>query len=256
MTYHEDRNWDLIQQVISAESSGKSPRLFSSKRTLFGIPSALDQELQAISEPQKLKKDANVNSKTSHKEALSTSLKEGDSANAETLSKRTQDSTKSTKVISPLKPVFNENSKTLILGTMPSPKSRETNFYYNNPQNRFWRVLAAVFNEKVPQKNEDKEALILRHNLALWDVLAECEIEGAKDATIANCVPNNIANLLTQAQINRIFCTGSKAYELYVKYCEKQTGILAVKLPSTSPANAAKSLEDLVCAYKVLADIL
>ena len=151
-----------------------------------------------------------------------------------------------------IEPVFDEHSRVLVLGTMPSPKSREVGFYYGHPQNRFWRVMAALFDEPVPATNQERTALLLRHHVALWDVLASCVNEGAKDASIAECVPNNIGYLLARAPIEAVFCTGAKAAELYAKHCERDTGIPAVKLPSTSPANAAFSLEDLVSAYHAL----
>lgn len=133
---------------------------------------------------------------------------------------------------------------------MPSPKSRETGFYYNHPQNRFWPVMAALFQVERPQTNQQKEALVRAHGIALWDVLASCTIEGAADGTIAECVPNDISRITGQAPIKAIFCTGAKAFELYGKYCEAQTGIPATRLPSTSPANASCSLPQLIKAYQ------
>lgn len=149
-------------------------------------------------------------------------------------------------------PVFDADSRVLMLGTMPSPKSRETGFYYGHPQNRFWKVIAALFDEPVPEGNDQKRDLALRHGIALWDVLSECTIEGASDGTIADCVPNNIGSILAKAPIQAVFCTGAKAAELYGKYCEPQTGVACTRLPSTSPANAAKSLEQLVEAYRII----
>lgn len=232
MRTRDDRNWELIGRMLSAESSGKTPRLFSSHRTLFGIPSALDQELASIAD----------------------TTDGGSSAEREETDARKKSRTfsKLERVIHPLKPVWNEESRVLILGTMPSPRSRETGFYYNHPQNRFWKVIAALFDEPVPDTNEQKERLVLSHGIALWDVLAECSIEGASDGTIAECVPNPIAEILTKAPIERIFCTGAKATELYRKYCEESTGMECVRLPSTSPANAGVSLEELIEAYGVI----
>lgn len=154
----------------------------------------------------------------------------------------------------PLDPVFDENSRVLVLGTMPSPASRETGFYYGHPQNRFWKVMAALLDEPLPATNDEKRALALRHGIALWDVLAECTIEGASDASISGCVPNDIGGLLARAPIEAVFCTGAKATELYTKHCEPQTGVACMRLPSTSPANAAKSLEQLIEAYRVMLD--
>lgn len=149
-------------------------------------------------------------------------------------------------------PVFDANSRVLVLGTMPSPKSRETGFYYGHPQNRFWKVMAALFDEPVPETNDQKRNLALRHGIALWDVLSECTIEGASDGTIADCVPNNLGTVISKAPIEAIFCTGAKAAELYGKYCEPQTDMECTRLPSTSPANAAKSLDQLIEAYRAL----
>lgn len=156
------------------------------------------------------------------------------------------------RVAHPLEPVFDEHSQVLVLGTMPSPKSRETGFYYNHPQNRFWKVMAALFDEPLPASNDEKRALALRHGIALWDVLAECSIAGAADGTIAECVPNDLGLILDQAPIKAVFCTGAKAAELYRKHCEPVTGRLCVRLPSTSPANAGTLLEQLVEAYRAI----
>ena len=128
-------------------------------------------------------------------------------------------------------PVYNEHSRALILGTWPSPKSREMSFYYGHPQNR----------EPVPAREdiEAKKQIILRHGLALWDTLESCTITGASDASIRDVVPNDIAGLLAKAPIEAVFCNGATAYKIYTKYLEPVSGIPAVRLPSTSPANAA-----------------
>lgn len=239
MSRSDDRRWELINEALAAEGSGRSPRLFSSRRTLFGIPSALDQELEAIA------KDG---------AAGITHAKTGDDAPKRSTRGSADVRTKEpTQVVHPLKPVFDDRSKVLILGTMPSPTSRETGFYYNHPQNRFWKVMAAIFDAPLPQTNEEKEAFALEHRIALWDVLAQCTIEGASDATIAECIPNDIGSILGKAPIERIFCTGTKAFELYEKYCEGACGMAATKLPSTSSANASKSLEALIDDYGVVA---
>lgn len=152
-----------------------------------------------------------------------------------------------------IEPVFDGCSRVLVLGTMPSPKSREVGFYYGHPQNRFWRVMGALFNEPLPATNQERTALLLRHHVALWDVLASCDIKGASDASIANAVPNDLSRILDAAPIEQVFCTGATSARLYAKLCEPQTGIPAVKLPSTSPANAAWSLPRLIEAYRPLA---
>ena len=138
-------------------------------------------------------------------------------------------------------PVYDKNSRALILGTWPSPKSREMGFYYGHPQNRFWPLLAALTGEPVPAREDiaAKKQLLLRHGLALWDTLERCTITGASDASIRDAVPNDIAALLENAPIQAVFCNGATAYRLYQKYLEPVSGIPAVKLPSTSPANAA-----------------
>ena len=145
-----------------------------------------------------------------------------------------------------LSPIYDKNSKVLILGTMPSPKSREVGFYYGHPQNRFWKVLADIFNEESLTRVEDKITFLHQHQLALWDVLQSCEILGADDSSIKNPIPNDFTFLLQEANIKAIFTTGKKATDLYMKYCYPDTHVEAVKLPSTSPANAAFSLEKLI----------
>lgn len=139
-------------------------------------------------------------------------------------------------------PVYDENSKILILGSMPSVKSREQQFYYGHPQNRFWKVLSAVFHEKEPVSIEEKKDFLLRNNVALWDVIESCDIIGSSDSSIRNVRANNIGMILDKADIETIFANGGKAYELFIKYCSQYTGKekpKLVKLPSTSPANAA-----------------
>lgn len=160
------------------------------------------------------------------------------------------------KIVHPLAPVYDADSKILVLGTMPSPKSREAGFYYSHPRNRFWPVLAALFGEEVPKTNEEKRSLLLRHRIAVWDVIASCEIAGASDTSIRNAVPNPIEELIVKTKIKAVYTTGQKAYQLYQKHCYPKTGIEAVPLPSTSPANAAMSLEKLIEAYRVILEYL
>lgn len=149
-------------------------------------------------------------------------------------------------------PLYDKNSRVLLLGSMPSPKSREQGFFYGHPQNRFWRVLAAVLEEPVPQTISEKKELCRQRHIALWDVLASCEIIGASDAAIRNPVPNDLTEILECAQINAVLTTGSTANRLYRKLCQSQTGIQAGLLPSTSPANAAWSMERLCESYRVI----
>jgi hypoxanthine-DNA glycosylase len=153
-------------------------------------------------------------------------------------------------------PVFDESARVLILGSIPSPKSREISFYYGNPQNRFWRVLAAVLDEPFPETVDDKRAMVLRHHIALWDVLESCDIQGAGDTTIRNPKANNLKWLIDQTKIRTVFATGAKAAALYEKLCQKQTGLPIHRLPSTSPANAAWSLARLTESYRVIGERL
>lgn len=160
------------------------------------------------------------------------------------------------KISHPLEPVYNENSRFLILGTMPSPVSRENCFYYSHPQNKFWQVLSAVFDVPIPFSVEDKKKLVLSNNLALWDVLASCEIKGASDTTIKNPVANDFSELLQAAPIERIFTTGTQAFKLYTKLCLPAIKIEAIQLPSTSPANQGRfPLNILIEKYMVLRDL-
>ena len=149
----------------------------------------------------------------------------------------------------PFQPVYNENSKILILGSFPSVKSREDNFYYGHPQNRFWRVISSILKEELPISAEDKIDMMLRNRIALWDCIASCDIHGSSDASISNVIPNRLTEIISTADIQAIFCNGKKAYELYTKYIEAQINISAVCLPSTSPANAAWNLEKLINEY-------
>lgn len=148
-----------------------------------------------------------------------------------------------------IEPVFDERSRILMLGTMPSPKSRETGFYYGHPQNRFWPVMARILGESLPQDIAGKRSMMLRNCIALWDVLASCDIEGASDASIRNPRPNDITRITTKADICAIFCTGSKSYELFMRLSADGTNAPIMKLPSTSPANASWKTDGLVQAY-------
>ncbi|MBE6899429.1 MAG: DNA-deoxyinosine glycosylase [Ruminococcaceae bacterium] len=153
-------------------------------------------------------------------------------------------------------PVFDSESRILVLGTMPSPKSRELGFYYSHPRNRFWPVLAEIFGEEIPGTPEEKKNFCLRHKIALWDVLKECEIEGASDSSIKNAVPNDISIILNSADIKAIFATGTTAAKLYKKFIEPETKIPAIVLPSTSPANAKVKFEELCEEYKIILEYL
>ena len=154
--------------------------------------------------------------------------------------------------VHPIAPVFAPDSRVLILGSFPSVLSRETCFYYAHARNRFWRVLSAVLAEPLPDTVEEKRTLLLRHRIALWDVIASCEIDGSDDAIIRAVVPNDLCVITSCAQIERVFTNGGTADRLYRKHCLVQTGIPAQRLPSTSPANAGCSLNQLVAAWRAI----
>jgi len=150
----------------------------------------------------------------------------------------------------PLEPVFDDQSKILILGTMPSPKSRETGFYYGHPQNRFWILMAQMAGQDFPVGVTERKNFLLRHRIALWDVLESCLIEGADDSSISEPHPNDLHRILDVADIQAIFTTGHKATELYSRYCRPATGRDSIYLPSTSPANRALPTARLVSIYQ------
>lgn len=159
-----------------------------------------------------------------------------------------------THVIHKIPPVYNKNSQILILGSFPSVKSREGRFFYHHKQNRFWKVLSTIVNDVLPETIDEKKDFLLKIHIAVWDVIASCDIEGSSDSSIKNAVPNDFSDILKAAPIRKIYTNGGTAYKLYHKYCEKVTGIKAMKLPSTSPANASYSLDRLISEWKVIAD--
>ncbi|MCI9280005.1 MAG: DNA-deoxyinosine glycosylase [Bacilli bacterium] len=155
------------------------------------------------------------------------------------------------KVKHELSPIYNEDSKVLILGSLPSVKSREEKFYYAHPKNRFWKTLSRVFNEEIGSTIEEKKAFLYKHHIALFDVIKSCEIKNSSDTSIKKVRPNNLNPILKQSKIKTIFTTGKKAYDLYQKYCYPKTKIEAIYLPSTSPANCPKNIEStLIDSYK------
>ncbi len=157
----------------------------------------------------------------------------------------------------PLKPIYNSESKVLILGTMPSIKSRERNFYYAHPQNRFWKNLSKVFDEPIGETNEERINFLLTNHIALFDVLKSCDISSSSDSSIKNPIPNDLTPILKESKINTIFTTGKKAYTLYQKYCYPKTNIKAILLPSPSPANCPKGIEEkLYKEYSQIKDII
>ena len=150
-------------------------------------------------------------------------------------------------------PIYDENSRILILGSFPSVKSRENQFYYGHPQNRFWKVIAHVTGNKMPETIEEKKVMLIENGIAIWDVIHSCSIMGSSDTSIKDVVVNDFTEILSKSKITKIYVNGTKAYELYHKYAEKKTGMKAIKLPSTSPANAAWNLERL---YKAWSEIM
>ena len=153
-------------------------------------------------------------------------------------------------------PVYDENSKILILGSFPSVKSREANFYYGHPQNRFWSLIGRLLESEIPGSIDGKKELLLRNNIALWDTLDSCDIIGSSDSSIKNAVPVDIMLILNAAEIRKIFCNGGTSYRLFLKYLTPVCGITPEKLPSTSPANAAWSADRLFNEWRQITEIL
>lgn len=152
-------------------------------------------------------------------------------------------------IIHPIEPLYDNHSKILILGSFPSVKSRETEFFYGHPQNRFWKVISTLCQEEVPKSIDEKKSLLLKHGIALWDVIHSCDIVGSSDSSIKNVVPNDISPILAESKVHKIYTNGKTAFRLYNQYIRPQTGIEAVCLPSTSPANAAWNLEQLAFTW-------
>ncbi|MBQ6823171.1 MAG: DNA-deoxyinosine glycosylase [Clostridia bacterium] len=152
----------------------------------------------------------------------------------------------------PFPPLYDADSTVLILGSFPSVKSREQCFFYGHPQNRFWKVLAAVFDQSVPTTIEEKTAFLHRNHIALWDVIASCEITGSADSSIKNATANDLAPILKGSKVKRIYVNGNTAKKLYDRYLFPVTGMEATVLPSTSPANAAWSVDRLTEVWKII----
>ena len=148
------------------------------------------------------------------------------------------------------RPVFDENSEILILGSFPSVKSRQESFFYANPQNRFWKLMAQLLNESTPKDTKDKIVMLKKHKIALWDVIESCDIVGSSDSSISNVVPVDISQILSSANIIKVYANGGKAFELYNKYLYPKTQLDITKLPSTSPANAGYSFDKLLSEWK------
>ncbi len=156
--------------------------------------------------------------------------------------------------VHPIAPIYDSNSKILILGSFPSVKSREEMFFYGHPQNRFWRVISSVLDKPVPEDVNSKQELLLSSGIAVWDVIASCDIEGSSDSSIRNVVPNDLSIILNTSDIRQIYVNGKTAERYYNKYLRDKYGRGAVCLPSTSPANAAWNLEKLISEWKIIKD--
>lgn len=155
-------------------------------------------------------------------------------------------------VLHNIPPLYDAQSRTLILGSFPSVQSRAGAFFYHHPQNRFWQVLAAVYGCKPPVSIDEKRDMLLRHHVALWDVVASCEIQSSADSSIKSVTPNDLSLILDAADIRRIFINGGTAYGLYMRYCFPSVGREAAKLPSTSSANAGYSLQRLIDCWQAI----
>ena len=157
-------------------------------------------------------------------------------------------------IVHPIPPLYDENSRVLVLGSFPSIKSREAMFFYGHPQNRFWRLLALLCGEPEPKTVEEKKRLALSHGVAMWDSIHSCTIVGSSDSSVRDVVPNDLSVILENSRVEKIYCNGALSHRMYMKHIYPNTGIAAVKLPSTSPANAAFSLDRLAKCWKVIFD--
>ncbi len=155
-------------------------------------------------------------------------------------------------IVHPFPPLFDADSEILILGSLPSVKSREQMFFYGHPQNRFWPLLARLLREPEPHTVEEKKQLVLKHHIALWDTIFSCDIIGSGDSSIRNVVPTDLKPVVRGSKIERIFCNGQTSWKYYRRYQEKELGIEAAALPSTSPANAAWTMDRLAEAWEIL----
>lgn len=155
-------------------------------------------------------------------------------------------------IIHPIPPLYDKDCTKLVLGSFPSVKSREAQFFYGHPQNRYWRLIAQLFDEEIPITIEQKSGLALRHNIAMWDTIHSCTITGSSDSSIRDVVPNDLSVILSNSRVEKIFANGATSYNLYQKYIYPVTQIKAIKLPSTSPANAAFSIERLAEYWKII----
>lgn len=159
-------------------------------------------------------------------------------------------------IVHPLEPVYNKNSKILILGSFPSIKTREYGFFYGHPQNRFWPLMEELFKIEIKDDIGEKRKFLFDHEIGLYDAIYQCEIIGSADSTIRNAVPTNLKEIIRNSNINKVFCNGTASFNTYKKYQEELTGLPAIKLPSTSPANARYRLGDLLAKWEVILEYL
>ena len=159
-------------------------------------------------------------------------------------------------IVHPLKPLYDENSKILILGSFPSVKTREYGFFYGHPQNRFWKLMERLFDVDLDVSIEERKRFLLEHNIAVYDSIYQCDIIGSSDSSIKNVVPSNLKEIVNCANINHVFCNGTASFKCFEKYHKKNLGVEASKLPSTSPANARYRLDDLEDEWKVILEYL
>jgi len=164
--------------------------------------------------------------------------------------------TKHQTVTHPLQPLFNGDSKILILGSFPSVKTREYGFFYGHPKNRFWPLIERIFDVKLSTDIEERRTFLLQHHIAVYDVIYQCDIIGSGDSSIQNVIPSDLSRIFKEADIKKVFCNGATAYHYYQKYQEQKTNAKAIQLPSTSPANARYSMDDLYNQWKVINYIL
>lgn len=155
----------------------------------------------------------------------------------------------------PISPIFDKDSKILILGSFPSVKSREGEFYYHHPQNRFWKVISTLYCVPLPKTIEDKKELLLHNRIAVWDVIQSCEIIGSADSSIKDVIPNDLTRILNTAAIENIFTNGGTATKLYKKYILPVIGRESIGLPSTSPANAGCNMDKLLKAWSIIQNL-
>ena len=161
-----------------------------------------------------------------------------------------------THIVHPIPPLYDRDSRLLILGSFPSVKSREGKFFYGHPQNRFWPMLARLLGEESPCSIEQKKALALRHHIALWDSIASCTVVGSSDSSVRDVKPNDLTPILQNSRVTHVACNGALSHTMYQRYLFPVTGIEAIKLPSTSPANAAFSMERLLDAWQVILPLI